>query len=158
MKMRLHYAILVLFVLLASSCGKEPLESPTVLEIENAVPIEQELLGMVNNYRSSLGYSSLEFSSVAYDYANEHTDYMIAKGNINHDGFSSRASNISTKVDASAVAENVAKDYPSAKVAFEKWLASSDHLKNIVGNYTHTAVSVKKDPSGHYYYTQMFYR
>ena len=158
MKMRLQYAVLVLFVLLANSCGKEPLESPAVLETENAVPIEQELLVMVNNYRNTLGYSTLEFSSVAYVYANQHTDYMIAKGNINHDGFTSRASDISTKVDASAVAENVAKDYPTAKITFEKWVASSGHRKNIEGDFTHTAVSVKKDAAGHYYFTQLFYR
>ncbi|MCG2459404.1 CAP domain-containing protein [Flavobacteriaceae bacterium F89] len=158
MKMRLQYAVLVLFVLLANSCGKEPLESSAELETENAVPLEQELLGMVNDYRNTLGYSTLEFSPIAYDYANQHTDYMIATGSINHDGFTSRASNISTEVNASAVAENVAKDYPTAKVTFEKWVASSGHRKNIEGDFTHTAVSVKKDASGHYYYTQLFYR
>ena len=158
MKIRLHHAILVLFVLLANSCGKEPLESPTVLETENAFPIEQELLGMVNNYRDSLGYSTLEFSSIAYDYANRHTDYMISKGTINHDGFTSRASDIATKVDASAVAENVAKDFPTAKATFDNWISSSGHRKNIEGDFTHTAVSIKKDSSGHYYFTQLFYR
>ena len=62
------------------------------------------------------------------------------------------------KVDASAVAENVAKDYPTAKITFEKWVASSGHRKNIEGDFTHTAVSVKKDAAGHYYFTQLFYR
>jgi uncharacterized protein YkwD len=158
MNTRLHLAVMVLFVLLVSSCSKETIDEIAIPKAENAVSVEQELLVMVNEYRSSLGYSNLNFSKVAYEYANDHTDYMIAKGTINHDNFSARASKISTEVNASIVAENVAKDYASAKRAFDEWMASAGHRKNIEGDFSHTAVSVKKDMAGNFYYTQLFYK
>ncbi len=158
MKIRLHNIVLLIVLFVANSCSKEPLESSTPIAIANSTQVEQELLGIVNNHRISLGYNSLSFSSVAYEYANSHTDYMIAKGSISHDNFSARASNIAAEVNASEVSENVAKDYASAVEAFQNWISSSTHRKSIEGNFTHTAVSVKKDTHGNFYFTQLFYR
>ena len=158
MKMRLLFAVSVLFVLVASSCSKESITDTDIPKAENAVEVEQELLGIVNSHRASLGYNALQFSPVAYEYANNHTDYMISKGSLNHDNFSARATSISSETSAEYVAENVAKDYDSAMGAFENWLASSDHRKTMEGNFTHTAVSVKKDAGGNFYFTQLFYR
>ena len=156
--MRLLVAVSVLFVLLAGSCSSESGENANIPIYENAVLVEQELLGIVNDHRNDLGYSSLLFSKIAYDYANSHTDYMIAKGSLSHDNFSSRASSISSEVNAEYVAENVAKDYPDAITAYQKWLESPNHRKTMEGEFTHTAVSVKKDASGKFYFTQLFYR
>jgi uncharacterized protein YkwD len=158
MKMRLLVAVSVLFVLLAGSCSSESVENANIPIYENAILVEQELLDIVNDHRNDLGYSSLLFSKIAYDYANSHTDYMIAKGSLSHDNFSSRASSISSEVNAEYVAENVAKDYPDAITAYEKWLESPNHRKTMEGEFTHTAVSVKKDSSGKFYFTQLFYR
>ena len=158
MKMRLLFAISVLFVLVANSCSKESIANTDIPEAENAVQVEQELLGIVNTHRASLGSTPLQFSAVAYEYANNHTDYMIAKGNISHDNWESRASKIASEVDAKAVGENVAKDYSNAAQAFANWLASQDHRETMEGDFTHTAVSVKKDASGNLYFTQLFYR
>ncbi|MBT8185798.1 MAG: CAP domain-containing protein [Eudoraea sp.] len=158
MKMRLLCAVSVLFVLVASSCSKEAIPYTDIPKAENAVQMEQELMGIVNTHRSSLGFPELQFSAIAYEHANNHTDYMISKGSLNHDNFSARATSISSATDAEYVAENVAKDYDSAAGAFENWLASSDHRKTMEGDFTHTAVSVKKDPAGNFYYTQLFYR
>ncbi len=158
MKMRMHYVALVLFVCTLASCSKEPLEITSIPEAENAKEVEQELLGIVNDHRISLGQSALEFSEVAYEYANEHNDYMISIGSINHDNFSARASKISSQVSAEFVAENVAKDYTNATDAFQGWLNSSSHKKTMEGDFSHTAVSVKMNASGDFYFTQIFFR
>ncbi len=158
MKIRLLYALLVLFVLVANSCSKEPVESTNIPVSANAVTVEQELLGMVNDHRASLGYNALQYSAVAYEYANIHTDYMISKGTISHDNFSARASSLSSRTDAEYVAENLARNYDSAAEAFASWLESSTHRKTMEGEFSHTAVSVKKDGTGNYYFTQLFYR
>lgn len=158
MKMRLHYAFLVLFVCILGSCSKESLENTNIIEAKNAPEVENELLNVVNDHRTSLGYNVLEFSAVAYEYANDHNDYMIAKGAINHDNFTARASNIATAVQAEYVAENVAKDYKTAIEAFNGWLNSSDHKKTMEGDFTHSAVSVKKSSSGDYYFTHLFFK
>ncbi|MBQ4913183.1 CAP domain-containing protein [Maribacter sp. MMG018] len=158
MKMRLRNVVPVLFVIVLSSCTSESLDETTAHEAENVFTVEQELLEIVNDYRSSVGAVPLKFSEIAYKYANSHTDYMIEKGSINHDNFSSRASSINSEVGVEIVAENVAKDYDTAIEAFNGWHDSSSHKKTMEGDFTHTAVSVKTDPSGNFYYTQLFYK
>lgn len=159
MKIRLQYLALTLFFTsIQLSCSTESIEETTVLTSENVEEVEQELLNIVNEYRINLGQNSLEFSAVAYKYANEHTNYMIAKGTANHDNFNSRATNIAAETEALLVSENVAKNYLDATEAFNGWLASTNHKKTIESEFTHTAVSVKKDASGKLYYIQLFYK
>lgn len=158
MKMIREFLVLVSFVCTMASCTKESTETTNVAEAENVYAIEEELLDVVNQHRLSVGQNSLTFSPVAYEYANEHTDYMLAQGSINHDNFSKRASNISARVDAELVAENVAKDYHTATEAFNGWLNSSNHRKTMEDDFTHTAVSVKESNDGTLYFTQIFFR
>ncbi len=158
MKMRCHLVVAVLLVMLAISCSKEESIQADIPVVANVKAMENELLSIVNEHRTSAGYSSLEFSVVAYEYANSHTDYMIAQGILSHDNFSARASVISSETNAVEVAENVAKDHPSAAAAFDGWLNSPSHKKTMEGDFTHTAVSVKKDANGDLYFTQLFYR
>ncbi|MGI9547541.1 MAG: CAP domain-containing protein [Flavobacteriaceae bacterium] len=158
MKMKLPFVMAVCFVLLASCGNIESTELTEFPSADNDKALENELLGIINAHRSSLGYSPLQFSSVAYQYANNHTDYMISQGGLSHDNFNARASSISSEADAEMVAENVAKDYANAAAAFEGWLESADHRQTMEGDFTHTALSVKKDVQGTYFYTQLFYR
>ena len=149
---------MVCLVLLTVSCTKDSYQATVITEAENAIEVEQTLLAVVNDHRTALGYNALEYSEVAYEFANKHTDYMISKGSISHDNFSSRASSISSSVSAEFVAENVAKDYDNAVDAFQGWLASPSHKKTMEGEFSHTAVSVKKDVNGNFYFTQLFFR
>ncbi|WP_240042641.1 CAP domain-containing protein [Maribacter aurantiacus] len=156
--MRLLLAIPVMFVLLFS-CTAEPLQDDTIIAVaENNVILEQEVLAVVNDHRASLGLNQLEFSEIAYKYANKHTDYMISKGSLSHDNFSARASSINSEITVKMVAENVAKEYDTAMEAFEGWYQSSSHKKTMEGEFSHTAVSVKRNAEGDYYYTQLFYQ
>ncbi|HET8735658.1 MAG TPA: CAP domain-containing protein [Pricia sp.] len=158
MKIRTHYVALLVLVCALTSCSKTASETLDIVETENLPEVERELLNTINGHRVSLGKNSLEFDAVAYGFANSHTDYMIAKGTINHDDFSERASQISMRTDAEFVAENVAKDYTTASDAFQGWLNSTKHKRTMEDNFTHTAVSVKKGADGTLYFTQIFYR
>lgn len=161
MKMKVHHFVLVMFICLGSSCSKESLENTDDIDVpiaDNDAVVENELLSVVNDYRISLGYNALDFSQEAYEYAGLHNDYMISKGSLSHDNFSARASGIASEVGAEYVAENVAKDYDTAVEAFEGWLSSSNHKKTMEDEFTHTAVSVKKDANGKFYFTQLFFR
>jgi len=155
MKMRKHCVALVLFVCILASCTKE---STDITDIENATELEQEVFLVVNEHRIQLGQTALEFNEVAYEYANQHNDYMISLGDISHDNFSSRATKISEKVSAVYVAENVAKNYDTATEVLQGWLNSASHKKTMEDDFTHTAVSVKRNSSGKFYYTQIFFR
>lgn len=150
----------VLFATIVSmvSCSAEGIDEDPKLETFNVQELETQLHSMVNSHRTSVGLSALEFNSVAYNLANEHNDYMITKGSLSHDNFNSRASKIASETEAKEVAENVAKDYQTAEGTLEGWLDSQPHKLNLEGNYTHTAISVKKSETGNLYYTQIFFR
>ena len=153
--------VMVLVACIFYSCTKETSSLDGLSNIskaENVVAIEQELLTVVNTHRTGIGKAALEFSEVAYEYANKHNDYQISKGTINHDNFSSRASKISELAEAELVAENVAKDFDSAAGAFQVWYESSSHKSTMEGDFTHTAVSVKVNDEGKLYFTQIFFR
>ncbi|WP_299533261.1 CAP domain-containing protein [Ulvibacterium sp.] len=161
MNRRVGYTFLVCLALLSTACTKESdalAEIPNIPEAENVVEVEQELITVVNNHRISIGYAALQYSPIAHEYANKHNDYMIAQGDLSHDNFSARASGIAAEVNAEYVGENVAKDYDTASEAFQGWLNSTSHKKTMEDEFTHTAVSVKKDASGNFYFTQLFYR
>ena len=69
---------------------------------------------------------------------------MISKGTLNHDNFSARASEISSKVAAKAVSENVARNLDTAFEAMQGFLQSESHKKTNEVKYTHTAKSIKE--------------
>ena len=150
--------LLVTAIPVLVSCSKESPEPQLVATALSSPEVEQELLGLVNAHRNSQGYAALAFSPVAYEYASDHTDYMIATGTINHSNFSSRAEHIAAEAGAVEVAENVARDYDTASEALSGWLASNAHRTTLEGDFTHTAVSVKQDALGNYYFTQLFFR
>jgi len=158
MKIIAKSAVFVLFVFIFGSCATEPIEDTPNIEAANITVLEQDVLQLVNSHRRELGVSALAFSNVAYEYANKHTDYMIAQGSLSHDNFSARASSIASKVEVQMVAENVAKDYKTAQEAFNGWYKSTNHKKTMEGDFTHSAVSVKEDANGNLYFTQLFYK
>jgi uncharacterized protein YkwD len=145
-------------LLLTWSCTKESVEDTAIPVALNAVEVEQELMTIVNEHRVSIGSIPMEFSALAYDYANLHNDYMVSKGKISHDNFSARASKIAAETNAKEIAENVAMKYPTAAAAFQGWLESPNHKGTMEDDYTYTAISVKKGPDGTLFYTQIFYR
>lgn len=157
MKMKMQRAFLAMLIVFGMACTKDSGTTDPIPVARNVTAVESQLLELVNQHRNSLGMSPLYFSQVAYSYASDHTDYMIATGSINHDNFNSRASGIAAEVNARAVSENVAKDYESAEKALQGWLASESHRKTMEGDFSHTAISVKENAEGTLFYTQLFY-
>ncbi|WP_339650483.1 CAP domain-containing protein [uncultured Maribacter sp.] len=168
--MRLALPTLVLIITFLSSCSNyenfagyeessDDLTSKVTLISSDAHnTIETELFEMINNYRSSIGLNEMEFESTTYYYAGLHTDYMIEKENTSHEKFDERAENISKRTGAVFVAENVARNYDTLEAAFEAWLDSPGHRKNLEGDYDYTAISIKPNSNGDLYFTQIFFR
>jgi len=172
MKTKALVSIYILMIFSLVSCSKESInetgitDNPSVLfqeinstEIDVAIdPIEEEILTLVNEYRSEIGATTLAFSMVAYKEANEHTMYMISKGTLSHDNFSSRATNINDIELIEHAAENVARDFKTAKDVLHSWLESTHHKRTIESDFTHSAISVKQNVKGMMYFTQIFYK
>lgn len=107
--------------------------------------MEEELVGLVNQHRNSIGLNSLTNSAPAYKYAEEHTDYMISHNVLSHDNFDTRASKVAEETNAVSVSENVARYYTSAEKTLEGWAESASHKAAMEGDFTHTTLSIQLD-------------
>jgi uncharacterized protein YkwD len=157
--MTLRHLILCLS-LIAFSCSKEELleQDSGLNKSLTATEQENKLFDLVNEHRLSLNLSPLTFDNLSYSFASEHSEYMISQGVTSHVKFNERAAEISAETGAEFVAENVANDYFTIEDAMKAWVESPGHKENIEGDYSHSAISVKKDPNGNLYFTQIFYR
>ena len=168
--MRLALPYLALIIVLTSSCSKyenfagyeettdELTTNVTLVSSDVHSAIEAELFEMINTHRISIGLNEMAFESTTYYYAGLHTDYMIDKGITSHDKFEERAENISKRTGALFVAENVARNYDTVEDAFEAWLYSPEHRKNLEDNFDYSAISIKRNSNGDLYFTQVFFR
>jgi uncharacterized protein YkwD len=146
------------------SCTTEEAQTPTLEEsiqdevVVNMTAQEAELFDMINTHRESKNLNTLVFDGDAYIEASDHTEYMIKTGHNGHANFNERAKNISAKKPVKFVAENVGDNFKTIDEAFKAWLNSSGHKENLEGNYTHSAISVKKDKNDKLFFTQIFFR
>jgi len=161
---RFNILILIAIATLMTSCSSSTIEEDELYKAVSTTntevaisDIEQEVIDAVNEYRVSIGLNALEFSSIAYGYANSHNDYMISAGQISHDNFDLRASDLSLDANADHVSENLGKDFTTAEDILEAWKNSPTHKKVMEGEVQYTAVSVTADKDGVLYFTQLFY-
>jgi len=158
--------LVMVFLVLFGSCSEssteefEQLYTETNLGNEKIIvdpaAMEEELVNLVNQHRTSIGLNTLENSVPAYKYAEEHTDYMISHNVLSHDNFDSRATKIAEETNAVSISENVARYYTSAEKTLEAWVESTTHKEAMEGDFTHTTLSVQLDKNGRPYFTQIF--
>lgn len=156
-----YFIVLMLLSVLSGSCSKEEVDEVELLsvgELHVEAALEQRTIELVNDFRLSQNLGVLEFNEEAYKMALEHTRKMAVTGVMSHANFQARAENLAGKVGAVSVAENLSNNYPSAEITFQKWLESSGHRTNIVGDFSHTAVAVIRTDSGDVFYTQIFFK
>jgi len=144
----------IIFVL-SFSCSNDSLETEEESEIANN-SVENQILMLVNEHRSSIGKQSLKLNDLANSLAKDHTLHMIDKNAISHDNFNQRSQKLITNEKANSVGENVAAGQKSAQTVMNAWLNSSGHRENIEGDFTHIGISAVKNKSGTYYFTQLF--
>ncbi|SIP98553.1 CAP domain-containing protein [Maribacter ulvicola] len=166
MKVILPY--LMLIVILITSCSKyenfagyedtseDELSPLTLASSKTHSTIEADLFEIINDHRASIGLNKMKFEDTSYYYANLHTSYMISQENISHDKFTNRAENIVKRTGALFVAENVARNYETINDAFNGWMNSSGHKKNIEGDFNYSAISIIENANGDLYFTQIF--
>ncbi|MEM9362906.1 MAG: CAP domain-containing protein [Bacteroidota bacterium] len=166
MKKLITAAFTAALAIILITCSKSSATSEQEIIAENqnfnnkvdidVTQLEAELLDLINAHRAEVGANALQASSEAYPFAEDHNGYMISQNKLSHDNFESRAAQITARISASRIGENVARHYGSAQLALSGWLESSDHRTTLEGNYTHTALSVVLDKQGRPYFTQIF--
>jgi len=156
----------MVFLLSFTSCTTEDMASEIIedytidlnLAKETNWEIAEQIIYYINQHRTSIGLNPIEADQQhASAYAVEHTKYMIAVENMNHDNFYYRQQAL-TYQDAQRVGENVAFDYQDGQSVVRAWLNIPSHKRNIEGDYTHSGFGIMQNSNGSYYFTQLFYK
>ena len=119
---------------------------------------EKEIFNYINEHRIKNKKNKLKWHDQAIIESQDHSQDMAAfRVPFGHMGSSKRFARIKAKDSdkINKLAENVAKN-STAKKAFNAWLLSYGHRKNLEGDYTHTGVGAIKSASGSWYFTQIF--
>lgn len=148
---------LIAIVFLAFSCEDDPIASDN--NNNSGTPsdsVEDEVHRLVNEYRTGMGLSALEWSETIAIECRLHSQAMADSQTINHNGFNERINKIGETIPWSWAGENVAYNY-SAQGAVTAWLNSPGHKSNIESNSNFTGIGVAYDGST-IYFTQIFIR
>lgn len=156
-----HIIIYVFIILTISiSCTNDSVDNyqhapPNVNYIYT--PAEVEVLDLINKYRIDNGCNKLEKIDYISVTSEKHNYYMIAANTISHNGFIARSEDIIKVLEAKKVSENIAYNYKSSQGAFDSWLKSPEHKKNIIGDFTNFGISIRQDSiTKKIYYTNIF--
>jgi uncharacterized protein YkwD len=149
----LTWLIILSLAVFILSCEKKDEETAVIRE-----DFEQEIVDLINYYRDTTGKNELIIDTILRREARNHSINMATgKVPFGHEGFKERANTIFGEVGGTVCGENAAEgNYPDASYFIDSWLNSSDHKKNIDGDYNYTGVSVAENESGIKFATQIF--
>jgi uncharacterized protein YkwD len=126
--------------------------------------VERRVFELLNAERRSQGLADLAWSEDVAALARMHSGDMAAIKFFSHRG--SDGSMVDERADRlgmgawRVIGENIAymRGYPDpAALAVEKWMASPEHRKNLLGpNWKESAVGIAITSDGTYYMTQVF--
>lgn len=131
-------------LLLLSGCTTVNVLQP---EPGNDVDQTKTVLPLINRLRASKGLSPLEADKAAVAAAADQANRMAKAGEMEHelsseDKFTERMNRMGVRLQA---AENIAEGQDSAERAFEAWVHSPKHLKNMLGPYKGLGVAVSQN-------------
>lgn len=134
--------------------------STPVVEANLAPGLERQILGLVNDYRKTKKLAPLQNNAAIEYQARRHSmDMGTHRIPFGHQGLSFRIKYIQEKVPgATIVGENVAYGNLSAKAVVSGWIKSTEHRKNMEGNFKYTGIGVTRNMQNQLYFTQIFAR
>ncbi len=112
------------------SIGKQSYNIPRIEFIkDDFTEFEMEILELVNDFRRSKNLQMLEFNMKLANIALSHTNYMVEKGEANHDNFSIRNIQAIKYCNATWLGENVGYGFGTAQGFVNAWINSEGHRK-----------------------------
>jgi uncharacterized YkwD family protein len=139
----------------------EPTTQPND-SIHQVLPIEQEILQLVNKERAKNGLNPLQLSSKVSSVAREKSEDMRDGNYFGHQSPTYGSPTDMLKqfgVSYHMVGENIAAGQPTAKAVMDGWMASEGHRANILNpDFTHIGIGYTSGGSYGSYWTQMFIR
>ena len=158
----------ILMITILVSCSKDSVENDQENgefaflpdSHTNIVFAEANYFGYMNDHRETMGLEPIEWDiDIIKKYSNSHTEYMIEKREVSKDNYENMISLLLDEVKGGQAEINVAihkEGEGSGLDIFHYWIADEDARKNIEGNWTYSAVSVKIGDDRNYYVTQLF--
>ena len=145
------YRLFFCFILLSAFTGTAPVQKANH---------EQEVLKFTNEFRKSKGKLPLILNEELCIIARKHSaDMASGKKSVGHSGFNQREVLIRQKLKSSvSVGENVAFGAATGKEAVTLWKNSTEHRRNLLGNYKYIGIGAVSNRTGHIYFTQIFVR
>ncbi|MGK2864868.1 MAG: CAP domain-containing protein [Chitinophagaceae bacterium] len=118
--------------------------------------MEFELFNAVNLFRLENKLSPLKSDEFLYNLAKERFEDFKKIDTVSHEGLGEiREEAFEYEL---VIGENIAFGYSVPRSAYNAFINSDDHRKNILGNWTYTGVRIETDEHGHNFYTQVFGR
>jgi uncharacterized protein YkwD len=99
--------------------------------IARADRFDDDLLVLINRYRSAKGLKALASSPRLSGLAAEHSQAMREQDRMSHEGFEGRFNRAAAEGDRSCV-ENVAWNHPTPQSLFDDWRRSPGHNRNML--------------------------
>lgn len=122
--------------------------------------MEQNLLQLINQHRTSQGLSALAHNSRVQDYSSNYLqEVLVGKEQLSNKDFPERARElvaILRPLRLSAAAENLDKGPESPQGLLEQWLSDPLYRKNVEGDYNLVSISRIASPDGSYLYYSIF--
>ncbi|MEO8517380.1 MAG: CAP domain-containing protein [Flavobacterium sp.] len=161
-KTLLKIVLLALVSISIVSCSKDEVASTPVVDAAQVnakydyTADETQTMQLINDYRISKGLNKLEIIDYISFKSEEHDQYMISTGAMNHNFFQDRAQSLIQALGATNVSENLAYNYSTPQSVLTAWLNSAGHKENIEGDFSHFGISIRVNAEGKKYYTNMF--
>ena len=128
------------------------------IDADRSEQVKRQILGLVNDYRKTKKLAPLQNNAAIEYQARRHSmDMGTHRIPFGHQGLSFRIKYIQEKVPgATIVGENVAYGNLSAKAVVSGWIKSTEHRKNMEGNFKYTGIGVTRNMQNQLYFTQIF--
>lgn len=101
----------------------------SLVQTATAGQFEEDLLVLINRYRSTKRLKALVSSPLYTDLAREHSQTMQEQQNMSHNGFEDR---FRRATDASSCVENVGWNHETPLSLFNGWRKSPGHNRNML--------------------------
>lgn len=150
--------LLLMLLLLVSCTTKDDIidfrHSNTVAWQNN----EEQLLILINNYRTQLGLPELIKDDYVYELARDVCYQTIGEyevnGELNHHVSTLQVLILDSGLKV--IRENLAYGYPTLEGVFSAWIESQPHQVTITENWKWTGISILQNNEGRYFYVQLF--
>ncbi|WP_010178581.1 CAP domain-containing protein [Aquimarina agarilytica] len=130
----------------------------TALLNKDQKSISDQILVLVNQYRSTKNLGPLIDNNTAKIEALNHSQYQVNLNDINHDNGSERSNILFNNENVTSYAENVAFGYRTAKAVVDGWIGSEGHRKNLEGDFTKSGIGTIANDQGVLYFTHILFK